>query len=292
MNPETIDLSTWRTDAPPADLRSRALRRKRTNPLPRLGLAAMGAVGLGTLLVVATAPVRAEALWRSAAARSGTGLVHYVDEVHLFSDPRTRVSRSEVWLAPGIKRVRISGTLPNMGSSQPGISRPLGVNDMISVTLGHGHQATRARTSALRLVQNAWKRGRISQSFPGAGRKVPIGTFLIRRAGKRFTVEHVSPLDFPTLTSPFDPKTITERFARSGGAKVEEIGGSDRTRVLLVTGNEPWRYRISIDRETGLLIESDSESRDGDVWVRLTHARFDYPTSLPNGLFDPATIRR
>ncbi|RYG87735.1 hypothetical protein EON77_01675 [bacterium] len=263
-----------------------ALRRRGGIPPQRLG-----AGGSGGDDEEDTEPARAEALWRNAAA-STQGHVHYIEETPMISAPGTVLQRTEVWMAPGVKRTRISGFwLEERRGPEGAVLRRGAINDMISVTLGPGGNARPAGDPALRVVREAWRRGRVARSFP-AVKAVPVGTFLIRRGERGLTVEHVSPLFFSTLSAPFDPKTITERFARSGGAKIEEVEGTEQVRRLLIGGNEDWRYRITIDRESRRLVECSSERRDGASWVLMARSRFDNPASFPPAIFDPVTIRR
>ena len=102
MNPETIDLSTWRADAPSSTLRMRVVEAGRPRPklLPRLGLAGATLAGLALTAFLLTAPVRAEAFVRRARlALQATPRVHIYESFAgiLFAD---------VWSQDGQERVR------------------------------------------------------------------------------------------------------------------------------------------------------------------------------------------
>ena len=287
MNPYLHDLSTWRATPPPAELRARVLRRVRPAIIPRLSLVVTGVAGLLIALVIATAPVRAEALLRTARVRSQARFVH-AREARYADDGTTIVGTRELWLTPKtIRSLRYGSQAPTSNSDGDRDSHLSLEEDVIQLAVG-GESSK--QSPAVTLVQKAVKEGEVEHSNGRSNQgEGPVGSFSIRRWKGGFRVESISPLsgDFDRA---FDPEWLTPLLGGREEINVREVEGNPTDRVILVSGSTPLRYRIFIDRESGLMRHASEEVNRGDRWTVAATNIFDYPATFHPRLFDPGTL--
>ncbi len=292
MNPETHDLATWRADAPSSDLRARVVEATRPTPrrllAPRVGLAGAMLGGVAVAVLLATAPSPAVAagalVQRAERALSAAPIVHIRERGRdatsetWFAGDRWRVTSPVGW---GGDRIFRFGRLPvpeNKGGPRS-LWAPL--------TKGKG-------ASPAKHVESRFGTGSPVATATGndpEGNTLGV-TYWSRRNGRVVamveTADQTRDYRMEVLAPSFFPKGATLSYADRGEALLE----GESVRRVQVTAERGGEYRETwmLRKRDGLPLQFSLEIGVGEAWSEERAMTFEYPTAVPPGTFDPATL--
>ena len=269
MNPEQLDLATWRTQAPAKTLRDRVLASRRDQPQPharalRWGVAGALALTVGVAVLPRTAPASPSVLFQRAEARIVRSPVHLVG-VSYEPDGHTPMSRDESWIEDGFHRM--TSTSPRDGKRS---------RDSILVRLDRSP----IRSELADIVAT------IRASQPRESGK---GRFELLHDGERLIVQNNPRRN---LYDGFSISTLVEFSGSPRRTMYRELAGGPGVRRIEAT--EAGKYRLTLDvaTRTERVVAIEFARWDADAWRRGGTYRVEYPATIPADRYDPATLRR
>ena len=274
VNPET--LSTWRDDAPPADLRARALAPTRASPLPRLGLAVAALAGAVALAVLAGSPRTAYALEPRAFLAKAQRAYSAAPRVHLreFSDGSLV---SETWFDRDLWRV----TSP-VGEGGDRIFRRTRFN----ITIKPDPKSGETYDYAVGIEPG---RTGTTTRVDASGRVTRMDTieYISRRNGKIVTMSESAPQRRDFRMEAVSPTL----FGKAAKLVYRDLGRvRDGRRIEVTTFGSNRRLLWLVRSADGLPVRMTAQSRVLARWRDDLTTTFEYPSAMPKRIFDPQTL--